>query len=78
MNKIAMDTIKQQKQVPKSSIEKIGAMESVKDFSSLMVNTITIPTALFYHKELEHLGPQSVLRQVAHKFALLVNSAEWT
>ena len=45
-----------------------------------MVNTITISTVLIDHNEMENLGPQSVLHQVAHKFVLIVNSvecAEW-
>ena len=63
--------------VPKSSIEKLGAVESVDDFSSLMDNTIIILAVLVDHKEMEKLVPQSVLRYIPHKFVLIVNSAEW-
>ena len=37
-NKTAIVIIKSQKQVPTSSIDTIGVMESIEDFSSLMVN----------------------------------------
>ena len=63
--------------MPKASIEKIGKMKSVEDFSSLMVNTITYSTSIIDHKQMEHVGSQSVLHQVAHKFVLIVNLAEW-
>ena len=76
-NAIAMDIIKSQKQVPRSYIEKISVMESVKDFSSLVINTITISTVIVDHKEIEKLGSQGVICQVAHEFTLIVNLAEW-
>ena len=73
-----MDIIKLQKQVSKSSMKKIGAMESIKNSSSLMVNTITMSTALVDHKDVANLGSQSVICQVAHEFSLIVKSVEWT
>ena len=41
-NETAIDIIKSQKQVPESSIEKIGVMESIKKLATLMVNTMTV------------------------------------
>ena len=63
-----MDIIGSQKQVPKSSIEKISAMKSVEDFSSPMVNTITISTAVVDYKKIARLGSPSVIHQVANDF----------
>ena len=72
-----MDIIELKKQAPEISMEKIGAMESVEDLSCLMVNTIIISTVLVNYKEVENLGSQSVICQVACEFALIVNPAEW-
>ena len=76
-NETATDIINSQKQVPTSSIEKIGMMESIKDFSSLMVNTITMSTAVVDHKEMASLGSPSVICYVAHEYSLIVNSVDW-
>ena len=48
-NETAIDIIKSQKQVPESSIEKIGVMESIKKLATLMVNTMTISISSVDH-----------------------------
>ena len=67
-NKIAMDDIGLEKKVQKLLIEKIGAMKNVEDFTSPMVNTITMSTAAVDYKEITRLGSPSVIHQVAKKF----------
>ena len=72
-----MDDIGLEKKVQKLLIEKIGAMKNVEDFTSPMVNTITMSTAAVDYKEIARLGSSSVIHQVANNFQFSMNSAGW-
>jgi hypothetical protein len=67
-----MDFADSHKTKGKTTIARIGTMQSMVDFSSLCINMDTIITAICSNE-----GPQPIFRRILLNFIAIVNNPDW-
>jgi len=72
------DIAADQKERAKTSLQLIGDMDSVEDFSCLMVNSMTICDSVINNATMVAAGGGSVFRQILMSFALFVNDEKFS
>ena len=67
-----------QKERPKTCLQLIGDMDSVADYSCLMVNSMTVCDSLINNMTMVAAGGGSVFCQILFSFALFVNDENFS